>query len=214
MKKFIILFVCFLSITSLISCKTLEKKTYSIDELIAQEISSIENFENFSEETIKTLSIIYRTNLDGQDLKLSTIPNNDLLSIIKKTNMLTLDKKVNLNTYEKNWSEAIDKYQLLEFFKSQNIKVANLSEIKIISDENGNAKKISISSKQFEFQTFANYFNLKSNKNIKITNEKSIIKIEGYGIGFDININIKDIQELSSKGLKYTEILDEITKNI
>ena len=107
MKKFIILFVCFLSITSLISCKTLEKKTYSIDELIAQEISSIENFENFSEETIKTLSIIYRTNLDGQDLKLSTIPNNDLLSIIKKTNMLTLDKKVNLNTYEKNWSEYI-----------------------------------------------------------------------------------------------------------
>lgn len=209
MKNLLIIVFCFILSTS-IGCKTLTKKVYSLDDYIAYEISLIENISNYNDETIKVLSVIYRTNYkeNNKQFNYSKI-NYKILNLTKSTSNITLTKNLIINTSSKNWSERIHKFEILEFFKSYNIKLANISNINIISD-NGFAKTISISSHNIDYLTFANYFNLPSNFNIKINIESSLFEISGYGNSFNFDIDINDIENLASKDYDFLKIIKNI----
>jgi len=190
------------------SCKTLTPHSYSLNDYVAAEISKIENIESYSDETIKTLSIIYRTNLKYKDdLNLSKI-NDKILSLTKETNNLILSKQISINTNPKIWTEIINKSHILEFCKQNNINLANISDIQIIEDKNHNATTLNIASKEINFDKFALYFKIPSNKNISIENNTSFIKITGYGNQHNFEFDISYIEELAAKNYNYNKIFD------
>lgn len=212
MKRFICYFLL-ISITLCIGgCKTFNTKELSKNEIIAAEISKIENIDSYSDETIKTLSIIYRTSFD--DIKNNSFSNINerVLYLTNETKNELLEKPLTINTFSNEWSEVISKSEILEFFKTKQEYLSNISNIEIIEDENNNASILKIASKEIDFIEFSKYFNLSSNKNINIENKNSFIKINGYGKGFNFEVDIDFIENLSKLGYNHSEILLKIIK--
>ncbi len=212
MKRLISVVCLVIFMFGLSSCKTFSKREYSLDEYTASEISKIENISSFNDETIKVLSVIYRNNLkDKNNLSISHIDNR-ILSLTKQTNNFEFSKNLNLNTHLKSWSEIINKAEILEFFKTRDISLANVSDITISSNENNFAEFITVTSNKVDFIEFAKYFNLISNKNINVECFNSYIKIYGYGNAFNFNIDLSDIEKLALDGLTFDKIIENISK--
>lgn len=213
MKNFIFLF-SFLTLFLLFAgCKTFYKQEYSQDELIASQISTIDDIESYSDETIKTLSVLYRTNIDQLKTNTPTNFNQRIYNLVNETSNEKLEKKIEFNVYKNEWSEIINKSDILEFLKIKEISLSNLSKYEIIKDCNNNAISLVIASKKLAFTDFAKYFKLKSNNNIHIKNYSNYIKISGYGQGFNNIFDIKDIETLANLGKNYLEILKKISTN-
>ena len=213
MKRFIIFLFLTLFIFNFSACKTFSKSNYSFNDYISDEISKIENIKNYSDETIKTLSIIYRTNLNNNYDSKNINSDPYIKKLVESTNNKTLKNKITLNINSNNWTEKINKSFILEFFNQNNFSLANISDIKIINDKNNNAQKISIAQRSLDFEKFKNHFNLPSNNNIKITTNDSFFIISGYGKGFNFDIDILKIENLSKKGLTSDEILESLVIN-
>lgn len=210
MKRIISLFLLFSCLIFNVGCKTLSPTTYSLNEYIASCLSKISNIENFNNETIKVLSIIYRTNYSDNEIKNVGQINPKILQLTSETDNQILNSKLILNTSSENWSEIISNSEILEYFKSQNIYLSNLSQINILSNNDLFAQSISIASKKQNFYDFASYFNLPSNKKINIKQNKSNLIIEGYGNTFNYDIDISTIEMLANEGLNYKEIIKNI----
>ncbi len=208
MKKILLIISIFVMCLYFSGCNSFNKKTYSLDDYVANEISKIENYEKLSDETINCLSIIYRTNLAGSETNISAPIDEILLKKVNLSKGKILPNKLRVNTNSKNWRDTITKASLLEFFKSQNITLANLSDIKIVSNENGFTSNLEIASNSIDFLTFANFFHLPSNKNINISATKSIISISGYGNTFNYDIDVAEIKKMTTDGKSINEIFD------
>ncbi|MBQ4541770.1 MAG: hypothetical protein IJA23_02840 [Clostridia bacterium] len=231
MKKIFIFIFC-LSLFFLSGCSKKETNNQeaqnqaylsSVDKIISNEISSFDNSESFDEETIKTLSVILRTNFENnlsnkKELTKNNndILNNDIYNIVRETSGEVLeDEEEPLTelyieddkTKNQEWCVLVKKSKILEMLKKNNISLSNLSNFEVVTNEEGYTEKIIIAGKEFDFYYLMKAFNLPSNKNISIVNNLTSIKITGIGIGKNENFNLETIKTLSNQGYDYKSII-------
>lgn len=107
----------------------IDNTTY--DTLVANEISSYKNANNFNEETIKTLAVIIRTNLYNSKLEVSQsqnlkIKNSEIYEIVKSTTgEIIADEN---ETTEKLNFEVEDDYTKNSPTKNENLKKINSND--------------------------------------------------------------------------------------
>ena len=208
--KNIFYFLPLLILFLLVGCTSINNNINPID-FISSEISKIDNIENYSDETIKTIAIILNNSDQLNNLNNKPIINNDRIkNLINNYYSKRINKKIKLNLSNKEWSEKINKYEILEFLKTKNIQLANLNKLNI-SCEKDFAKKILFNSTEINFLDFAKYFKLQSNYKISLNNENNFIVISGIGNSFNFDYSIDDIEILSKTGLTFDKILDKIS---
>ena len=193
----------------------------SVEALTLCELEQVEGVENLSDDTIKALSVIIRTNIKNSDYQnFAYVPNNKRLSkLVKETNGETLDSistsSINLNnqTYKKigyikdneTWKVEIKISQILKYLKNNNINLSNISNINpIYSDENC-LTGIEIGGKFISYEVLEKEFGLKSNKIIKIENTLTKIVVTGE---YEKAFNINSSEDLANSGKNYNQILN------
>lgn len=204
----VILFSLFFS-----SCKNINTEQSNLDAYVASELSKIESINELNDETIKTLSVIYRTSVQkNDDLTIADI-DKEVEHLTRQTSSITLSKPIKVSISNKPWLKTINKSELLDFFKLKNISLASFNIIKIKNDNFNNATHLIIGSNEISFLDFLNYFNLPSNKNITLYDEGNIFKIEGFGEGINFDCTIEDINNLADNNMNYYQILEKINQN-
>ena len=216
MKKLFLFVLTIISLT-LISCGKLEEKppVNDINLAVAEQLQKMDN--NYSDETLKALSVAIRNNviINGENGVNNNI-DKKYLNIAKSTNGKTL-KNVNNDiieiSFQSNdnytWQKNIKKNQILEFALQNDINLANLTNIEHIS-EKGRVIGLKIGNQTFDYNKLADYFNLESNKIESISSSKNEIIINGKGNDFYNHFDISQAEQLSNNNHNYLEILEEI----
>ena len=206
--------------------------TNQLDAKVAEEISSIENIETYSDETIKALSVIVRTNLSN-NINSQTeydannyiynneyiINNNHILELVKQTSGETIKTnsektesfEIKTNASTEAWELEIKKSKILEFMKKNNISLSNISNFNIVKDESGNIKKLEIGSKEFFVEDLIDAFDLPSVNITDIKNKKTTVLIKGFGNKNDFDINKSE--SFAKEGQNYKKILKKWQNN-
>lgn len=149
MKKFFLILTIFISLffsliflfsgcsknqsSDFIAETMIDNATY--DTIIANEISGYENSNNFDEETIKTLSVIIRTNLYNQKLNNNQtqnlkIKNQKIYDIVKSTTgeiIIEEDENEKISHFEINNNEDLNNIYLEDGLNTNNINENNLN---------------------------------------------------------------------------------------
>ncbi len=230
MKKLISIFCCFFVIFLLFGCS--KKESYvpveNLEHRVSSELEEIDNIQNLSDETIKALSVVIRTNLlnDNQNNKnisenkeYSTV-HNHIYDIIKETSGEVLKSSEGLKKFEIEesysnglWEIQIKKSDLLNYLNKNNISLSNISNITPVFDEDNNFLYLVVGGKVIYYNELKDEFGLKSKK---ITNiENNINSITIYGEGYDSDtayFNIEESLQLEEDGLNYKELLNHFFK--
>lgn len=214
MKKLLILFFS-LSILFSISCGKIQtrQEINNIDRVIATRLQEIDK--NYSDETLKALSVAIRNNVlinNNQDY--SSDINEKYLKIVRITNNKTLRTENNdlieislNNTDDYIWQKNIRKSDILDFALKNNISLTNLSNIETISN-NGKVVSLKIGDKVFDYQILSKQFNLESNQITSISSTKNDVIINGKGKSFFNFFNIEKAEQLSKNNYNYPDILN------
>ena len=214
MKKYII-FILSIIMFVFVGCTNQAQKTppkADIDSLVAINLEKIDK--NYSNETLKALSVILRTNLtiNNEEIK-DLVPNNKYLEIVKltKNEMLKNDKNNLIETSliekeEYHWQKTIKKTKILEFALKNKINLTNISQIEPVF-ENEKIKGINIGGKFFDYQLLISEFGLESNNIESIETTKTEVIIKGKNQGFFDKFNIDKAEQLSNDNHNYKDIL-------
>lgn len=232
MKKLFIILICCCFMFSGCSKNTSSSITadnqadaFDIDFLVAKEIEEIDGCENFSDETIKSLSIITRTNLINENnLKTeeTTPPKNEhILNLVKETENQILDSenqtqknKIEITTKEEeSWVKEIKKVDILKFLTKNKINLTSTKNISPEKDEFGKTKNLNLNGKIVSFEKIKKEFDLPSNNIEYIENNKTNIKIHGKGSSDSMIFNIQEAENLSKMGFGYEKILKNSQNN-
>lgn len=225
-KSLILVFLIFFSIL-FVACSNGENvpQTLSMEDRVAERVEEVVTGYNVSDETIKALSIIIRTNEQKFPSSTSTLPKDERIkSITNQTSGLILvkeDSNVVPNSttkidspityyYKKedsNWSREIKKSELLKFLSNNNISLSNISSIEVEKTDDGCVSSIIIGGKVFDYGSIASEFNLPSNKITNISSSISSVLVEGEGVGHSKSFSISEADTLSKQGKSYDEIL-------
>ena len=199
--------------------------TTNIDLQVVKEIESLENVNDFSDETIKSLSIISRTNLMNETQKKSNETynpkNKKIYELVKQTeNQILIDENNSQsenfkieNQKEETWVKEIKKGDILKFLNKNKIKLSSTSNIKPEKDEFGKTTKLNLNGKIVSFEKIMKEFNLPSNNIEYIENNLTNIKIYGKGQKNDQVFNIFEAEKLSKQGFGYEKILKNSQNN-
>lgn len=209
MKKFIYIFIILLFPFIFASCKN---ELTTENAYVISKIQSINGFESLNDETIKTLSIIYKNDKLENDMNYKIKNNEKLLKLINSTKDLNLEKPISVNTDTSSWEKTLNKSDILKFYQTLNIELSNVSDINIKSNNKNFAQSLIVANKEVDFILFSKYFNLKSNKNITFTNNSNNLTFYGYGCGFNYDYELDNIESMANNGLKYDEIIKNMTK--
>ena len=214
MKKYFIILLSILYI-GLIGCSTTTQKLTTktdINKMVAVQLEDIDK--NYSNETLKALSVILRTNQIINNIETTEkTPSEKYLEIVNTTkNEILKDKNNNLveislnNNSEYHWQKNIKKSKILEFALKNKINLTNISDIEPVF-ENEKVKGINIGGKFFDYQMLITEFGLESNtiENIETTKSEVIIKGKNKGI-FD-NFDTCKSEQLSNDNHNYKDIL-------
>lgn len=211
MKKFFFILFSFIIIFSFASCSKKEN-TISANEKISNYISNIENIDSYSDETIKALSVLCRTNISIIN-NLNKIKKNDKISklVTETKNETFLSEKINNNIFyetNKEWSKQIKKSDLLKNLTDNNIYLTSITKINNVNENSIKTTSFNINEKNISFDKLNNIYNFKSDyiTNIEIIDDSLIFKGKGIGRIFE-GINLNESENLSSSGKTYTEIL-------
>lgn len=198
-----------------VGCGKLEKQeSINVDDFVAQKLEKIDN--NYSDETLKAISVIIRTNMivDNETLNSKTKPSEKYKTLTKATSYKTLkDKNNNLiktsfeNSPDYTWQKNIKKSDILEFALKNNISLTNISNVEPVF-ENDKIKALKIGNKTFDYSKLASQFGLESNNIEKITTNKTEIIVKGKNKGFVNSFDIKTSEQLSNNNHNYLEILN------
>lgn len=221
MKKLIcILLTIFLvSLTACSNNKQEVSNASNLEDIVSYELEQLDKEQNLDNETLKSLSVIIRTNhilnndLDNQNLhsstKYKTIANQTKNETLKINGNLEF---ISISSNNYTWKKIIQKDKLLTYAFNNNISLSNLTSIEPIYNQN-RVKIINIGGKEFDFKNLANEFDLESNKITNIqTNNKEII-IYGEDKGFNESFDVKKASTLSNEGKNYKEILENLYNN-
>lgn len=220
MKKiFSIIVVLLIFLTSGCSKTTNVSNATNLEDVVAYELQQIDNTQSFDDETLKSLSVIIRTNTilnnDFQDKNYT--PSQRYKDIVNETKNQTLKingnaEFIDISTQDYEWKKSIKKDKLLEFAYLNNISLSNLSNIEPIYKED-KIEKINIAGNSFDYKNLAENFDLESNDitNIETTNKEVVIygKNKGFYNKFDYN----ESKNLSKQGKNYKEILNNLYPN-
>lgn len=197
----------------------------NIDLQVVKEIESLENVNDLSDETIKSLSIISRTNLMNETQNKSnenyTPKNKKIYELVKQTeNQILIDENNSQsenfkieNQKEETWVKEIKKGDILKFLNKNKIKLSSTSNIKPEKDEFGKTTKLNLNGKIVSFEKIMKEFNLPSNNIEYIENNLTNIKIYGKGQKNDQVFNIFEAEKLSKQGFGYEKILKNSQNN-
>lgn len=225
MKKLFIFFISFfvlffcgckrnINVEPVAETQVFENQT---DIFIANEIEDMKTSQTFDDETIKTLSVILRTNLKNENINFSnneySLKNEHIYDIVKQTSGQTIEfddevsKQLYIEQENDDWVLEIKKFDILKFLKENNISLSSVSNISLENQEDGKTKNLNLNGKIISFEKISSYFNIPSNNIYKIENNLTSIKLYGKGKGFYENLKIEDIQKDSLKGENYQKIL-------
>ena len=197
----------------------------NIDLQVVKEIESLENVNDLSDETIKSLSIISRTNLMNETQKKInenyTPKNKKIYELVKQTeNQILIDENNSQsenfkieNQKEETWIKEIKKGDILKFLNKNKIKLSSTSNIKPEKDEFGKTTKLNLNGKIVSFEKIMKEFNLPSNNIEYIENNLTNIKIYGKGQKNELVFNIFEAEKLSKQGFGYEKILKNSQNN-
>ena len=204
-----------------VACSNTHTKPISINELNKQIAIELENLDNnYSDETLKALSVVLRTNLTINKKQSSKTPTEKYLKIAESTNKKVLkNKNDNLveisleNNNKYSWQKTIKKSKLLEFAFNNKINLTNLSKIEPIL-ENEKVIGLNIGNKYFEYNLLAKEFGLESNIIENIEDNKKEIIISGKNKGFYSHFDIIKSEQLSNNNYNYEQILNLIFSDL
>lgn len=214
MKKLFIFSICVI-FCLFVGCGKLNKTSSPslIETTVAAELEKLDN--NYSDETLKALSVIIRTNLhinnklenqiNNPSEKYSKIASSTKNKVLKKDDGTLVELSLE-NSDNYKWQKSIKKSKLLEFALKNGISLTN---IKNISPELKNDKVVGlkVGNKYFDYQTLANEFDLESNIIENITESKSEIFITGKQKGFFGSFDFKTAEKLSNNNQDFVSIL-------
>lgn len=220
MKRFFSIFIILLIFVFIGCSKTANVSNASnLEDVVAYELEQLDKEQNLDDETLKSLSVIIRTNhIINNDFQNNTfIPTDKYKNLTKQTLGQTIKidgntEFIDISTENYEWKKSIKKDELLEFALINNISLSNLSNIEPIY-KNEKLDKINIGGNNFDYKNFANKFDLESNEITNIeTNNKEII-IYGKNKGFNEKFDYNKALNLSKNGNNYKEILNNLYEN-
>lgn len=222
MRKLVIISIC-LCLIFLGACKNITPtNTYeNIENEVAIELEKLDN--NYSDETLKALSVVVRTNLylnntntlldknQSTNDKYKIIANQTKSKILKNNKGNIIEIPLSSNSDYK-WQKNIKKSKLLEFALKNNI---SLTSIKNITPDIKNNKIVglNIGNKYFDYLELAKEFNLESNQIENISESVSEIIIQGKSKGFENYFDLEKAQQLSNNNYIFEEILKYFFEN-
>lgn len=217
MKKLFSIFVVLLIfIFSGCSKTTNISNATNLEDVVAYELEQIDKTQELDDETLKSLSIIIRTNtvLSNDFRDKIYEPSQKYKDIANETKNQTLKTNgnaefIDISIQDYEWKKIIKKDKLLEFAYLNNISLSNLSNIEPVYKEE-KVEKINIAGNSFDYKALAQEFDLESNNitNIEITNKEVIIY--GKNKGFHKKFNYTESKNLSKQGENYKEILKNL----
>lgn len=218
MKKIFLFVLSLFLIFSVSACSNVSEKKQDSESEVLSLLSSTENIDNLHDETIKALSVICRTQVEGNCSMLKTKNKTTNPKRIKnlanqtKGECLILKDISPKNLFvfngEKTWNIEIKKSKLLEFLNKKNISLANLTNISSDYDEEKNLKSITLGGKTLSFDDLKNEFGLISNKITKITPTLSSIIVEGEIQKIAGYFDITEAEDLAKSGKDYKQLLN------
>lgn len=223
MKKFISLFCLLLTVLVFSGCTKPQKfdNAQTLEHHVANNLENINNIQNVSDETIKALSVILRTNLMKNDNNFSNTSaknynevHNKIYDISSQTKgeVLLNDNKLAdvefSDNFSQSWETEIKKSALLNFLNKNNISLSNIKTINPNFDQSGNLINIDIAGKKIDYNVLKQEFNLKSNKITNIDNNLTSLKIYGENTKPENCFYIEEAEDLAKKGSNYKELLN------
>ena len=229
--KFSVLILCvFLSVMGFGGCSQKEEIVQSsVEAMTLFELEQIEGVESLSDETIKALSVVIRTNLSGHEevQNFAYIPNNKhLAELVTQTAGVTIN---NLSDFEavyasssrtlsenlfyfkgkNSWVVEIKKSHILSYLNQNGISLSNISDFEPVYSQDHLLEAIRLGGKTIPYETLKSEFGLKSNKITTISNQLTKIVVGGeYINGFCID----EAETLAQSGLNYSQIINSLIK--
>ena len=220
MKKIFIFTVILSFLFPLCGCKkntTLEAD--ATNQKIASQICKIENYQDLSEETIKALSVVFRTNLkNGENVsafEYSTI-DEKILSLTNETSGETIDNVSEIIQIDKNeeWTQIVPKTKILEIFANKNESISSFANISLQKNDSNKIENLIISEKKLSLNDLKNNLSLKSNKIEKVETTKNSLIFYGKGLGFGESFDIIEAETKAKKGDSYKGIIKPLKNKL
>ncbi len=213
MKKIFLLFFS-IFILGFVACSKSQTRVVSsldLNKMVACELEKIDK--KYSDETLKALSVIIRTNITINNKQYNGEPKEKYLTLANETKNKVLKNnnnnliEINLeNNNEYTWQKNIKKSKLLEFALKNNINLSNISNIEPVLDSK-KVKGLNIGNKYFDYETLAKEFELESNEIEKIEENKKEIVIKGKNKGFYGHFDFEKSEQLSNDNYSFEKIL-------
>ena len=211
--NFLLIFV----VMFFIGCSKTEISTESnIENVVAYNLEQFDKDKNLDDETLKTLSVIIRTNLETESMnksqKYTVSEKYQNISNQTKNEIIMINENIeyiDISGNNNKWNQTIEKDEILSYAHENNINLSNISEVEPIFKDDI-ISHIKIGGKSFDYRNFAKKFNIPSNKieDIKSTNQN--IEIIGSGNGFVKNFELDEVKTLSNQGNDYINIINKI----
>ncbi len=217
MKKIFLILFSFVFLFSLVSCSKKENKV-STNEIVASKISSIENINSYSDETIKALSVLFRTNANNSSSFASKNISERILDLVNSTKNETFSsEKIKNNIFYETtseWTKEIKKSDLLKNLADNEIYLTSVSKIEPVITDSIKTTSFDINEKNVSFDTLNNLYSFRSDyiKDIQINDDSFVFIGKGSGRMFE-GINLETSEKLSCSGKNYTEILYNFDEN-
>lgn len=194
------------------------KKTYTINSAIASDLMEIENIDSYSDETIKTLAISYRsTKAYDKESNINKNLSKRILNLVNETNNITFTSDLfSENIFYENktpWSVEIKKSEFLNNLSKKNILLSSLTCINPIN-ENDVTTSFNINEKIISYDTLNSFLNFKSDRINKVNVSENTITFNGVGLKtFNKGLNLNKCEDLATSGKNFNEILLNFDKN-
>lgn len=215
LKSLMFLFLIIFSFSGCSNQVTNNVSSNGLENMVMFELEQTEGVENLSDETIKALSVIYRTNhlIKNDYNKYEYIPKSEHIKLLTKETKGEVLKQKNgeASSFSNNssieLSKEIKKSDILSFLKKKQIKLSNISNITPLFDENKNLISLSIGGKEISFAELEREFKLESNKITNIKTSLSSITIF-YLPKNTVQFDEKSIDSQAKENKNYKQLLN------
>lgn len=211
---FVVILCAVLSFCACKEQKQNQSKAVDINLATAAEIESIDGFENFDDETVKSLALVIRSNFenfgssgvsDSVKSKEPSIKNNEqmhkkiyslvLLSESENNEPLKSKTIINITDNSSDFSQEIKKVDVLKFIAKNNISLSNISSIEPKFNDKNELEYLSVGGKKISYKDLKKEFGLNSNKIKSVDSTKNSLIICGEREYNDNDVPIMQIKE-------------------
>ena len=178
---------------------------------ITSKICEIEDYQNLSDETIKALAVVFRTNLkNGENYSFNKNAfDKNILSLVRDTKKEVIEDVDESILFEDNkeWTKEISKSKILETFSLNGENISSFENISLEKDSVGKVSNLYISQKVINKRDLKNSLGLKSNFITDLKTTPTSIIFYGKGNSFGEKFDILRAEEISKKNESYEAII-------